>query len=185
MYGIDLLVKEHENILAFTEFMRSICCDILEGKEVDTILFRECVDFGRNYADKHHHGKEEKILFRIMLEKLGPVAEKLVRNGMLVEHDLGRYHMGELDKALECFDENQTVESKLNIISNAAGYTDLLKRHIEKEDAVCYSFAIRMLSDEDKKQIDEETVQFEKEAEQNEVQEKYISWLEQFHLKPI
>ena len=32
---------------------------------------------------KHHHGKEEKILFRHMLEKLGPVAEKLVRNGML------------------------------------------------------------------------------------------------------
>jgi len=27
-----------------------------------------------------------------MLEKLGPVADKLIRNGMLVEHDLGRLH---------------------------------------------------------------------------------------------
>lgn len=83
MYGIDLLVQEHKNIIAYTEFMRRLCCDILEGKEVDINAFRECVDFGRNYADKHHHGKEEKILFRHMLEKLGPVAEKLVRNGML------------------------------------------------------------------------------------------------------
>ena len=67
MYGIDLLVQEHKNIIAYTEFMRRLCCDILEGKEVDINAFRECVDFGRNYADKHHHGKEEKILFRHML----------------------------------------------------------------------------------------------------------------------
>lgn len=177
MYGIDLLINEHENILAFTDYMRSICYDILEGKDVDTSLLRECIAFGRNYADKHHHGKEEKILFRVMLEKLGPVAEKLIRNGMYVEHDLGRYHMGELEQALECFEKEHSVANKLNIISNAAGYADLLKRHIEKEDTVCYSFALRMLSDEDKKQIDEETVQFEKEAVKNGIQETYISWL--------
>lgn len=51
MYGIDLLVQEHKNIIAYTEFMRRLCCDILEGKEVDINAFRECVDFGRNYAD--------------------------------------------------------------------------------------------------------------------------------------
>ena len=177
MYSIELLMKEHENIIVFTKYMRSICCDILEGKPVDTLLLRECVDFGRNYADKHHHGKEEKILFRVMLEKLGIVAEKLVRNGMFVEHDLGRYHMGELDKALGRYDENETTANKLDIVSNASGYADLLKRHIEKEDTACYTFALRMLSDEDKKQIDEETVQFEDDAKKNGVQEKYVSWL--------
>lgn len=178
MYGIDLLVQEHKNIIAYTEFMRRLCCDILEGKEVDINAFRECVDFGRNYADKHHHGKEEKILFRHMLEKLGPVAEKLVRNGMLVEHDLGRYHMGELITALDQYEKEQTVENKLAIITNASGYADLLKRHIEKEDAVCYSFALRMLSDEDKKAIDHETEEFEKEESLVNVQNQYLSWLE-------
>lgn len=177
MYGIDLLVKEHENIIRFTEYLKSLCCDILDGKSVDIKALRECVDFGRNYADKHHHGKEEQILFRYMLERLGPIAEKLVRNGMLVEHDLGRYHMGELIKAIDDYLMAPTIQNKLAIITNASGYADLLKRHIEKEDEVCYSFALRMLDDEDKKLIDEETRQFEAKEEENGVQKKYLSWL--------
>ena len=53
MYGIDLLVQEHKNIIAYTEFMRRLCCDILEGKEVDINAFRECVDFGRKIGRAH------------------------------------------------------------------------------------------------------------------------------------
>ena len=63
--------------------MKSICCSIIEGDEVDANLVKECVAFGKTYADHLHHGKEGKILFKIMLEKLGPVADKLIRNGML------------------------------------------------------------------------------------------------------
>lgn len=178
MYGIDLLVKEHENIIAFTDYLRRLCCNVLEGKEVDVKSFYECVEFGRNYADKHHHGKEEKVLFRYMLERLGPVAEKLVRNGMLVEHDLGRYHMGELVSALKKYEQEPTIENKLSIITNASGYADLLKRHIEREDNVCYAFALRMLGDEDKKAIDDETKEFEKQQSLDGILDKYLCWLE-------
>lgn len=177
MYGIDLLVHEHENIISFTEYLKILCCDILDGKIIDTIVLRECVEFGKNYADKHHHGKEEKILFKYMLENLGPVAEKLVRNGMLVEHDLGRYHIGELTQAIDEYETEPTTENKLAIITNASGYADLLKRHIEKEDAVCYYFALRMLSEKDKTMIDQETRQFETEEEKKHVQEKYLAFL--------
>lgn len=179
MYGIDLLVKEHENIIHFTEYIRKLRCEILDGQAVNTKAFRECVEFGRNYADKHHHGKEEKILFKYMVESLGPIAEKLIRNGMLVEHDLGRYHMGELEKAIEQYDAEPTTEHKLAVITNASGYADLLKRHIEKEDAVCYAFAIRMLSDANKQLIDQETRLFEQEEEEKEIQDRYILWLKQ------
>ena len=177
MYGIDLLVQEHENIICFTAYVRNLCCDILDGKVKKTKVLRGCVEFGKNYADKHHHGKEEKILFKYMLDNLGPVAEKLVRNGMLVEHDLGRYHMGELVKAIELYEAEPTTQNKLAIITNASGYADLMKRHIEKEDAVCYSFALRMLNDKDKDLIDKETKQFELDEEMNGVQENYLSWL--------
>jgi len=33
MYGIDLLVAEHQNILKFVGIMKSSCKDILDGKE--------------------------------------------------------------------------------------------------------------------------------------------------------
>lgn len=178
MYGIDLLVKEHENIIRFTTHLRGLCCNILEGQEIDVSKFRECVDFGRNYADKLHHGKEEKVLFRVMLEELGTIAEKLIRQGMLVEHDLGRYHLGELEAALNRYEQKQTIEETLDIIANASSYADLLKRHIEKEDEAVYTFAARMLTEEAKAKVDRETMQFEEEAKQEGIQDRYIVWLD-------
>ena len=120
MYGIEILVDEHKNIVEFCKSMKSMCCSIIEGDEVDANLVKECVAFGKTYADHLHHGKEEKILFKIMLEKLGPVADKLIRNGMLVEHDLGRLHMNELLDAADRYEKDPSTLNKLDIITNAA-----------------------------------------------------------------
>ena len=110
MYGIDLLMKEHENIVALTKHLRRTCCAVIEGADIDVQEFLECIDFARTYADKHHHGKEEQILFRFMLNNSDPVAEKLVRNGMLVEHDFGRFHIGELENAVKQYASVPTTE---------------------------------------------------------------------------
>ena len=79
--------------------------------------FRQIVDFTRNYSDKHHHGKEEKFLFPEMTAHLGRVAETLVTNGMLVEHDLGRDHVMSLVTALDEYEKNPKTEYKLDIIT--------------------------------------------------------------------
>lgn len=179
MNGIELLVEEHKNIVLFTKLLKKISCDILEGKEVDIKKLREGVEFARNYADKHHHGKEEEILFRIMLEKLGPLAEKLIRGGMYIEHDLGRFHMGELSKALDLYEKEPSTQAKLAIITNASAYADLLTRHAGKEDDVVFTFAARSLSDEDKKQVDMESELFEEAAKKLGTQEKYVDWINQ------
>lgn len=177
MNGIDILMKEHENILAFNGFLRKICVGIVEGKEVDGALLRECIDFGRNYADKHHHGKEEKILFRIMMENMGPVADKLIRNGMLVEHDLGRLHLTQLEAAIEEYEKNPVTDHKLDIISNTVGYGALLQRHIEKEDQAAYAFAARALPADKMNDVDTETESFENQAREDGIQEHYENWL--------
>ncbi|WP_029067362.1 hemerythrin domain-containing protein [Lachnobacterium bovis] len=177
MYGIEVLIKEHENIIQFTEVLKQLSVRLLEGKEIDTELLRECVDFGKNYSDKQHHGKEEKILFSVMIDKLGPVANKLIKNGMLVEHDLGRYHMTKLLKTIELYETDKSSEIKIQLICHATGYADLLKRHVDKENSVVYTFAERMLSEEDKELVNKETEMFEKEAAENKVQEKYLGWL--------
>lgn len=177
MTGIDILMKEHENILAFTDLLRKISMEIIDGGEVPPSLLRECIEFGRNYADKHHHGKEEQILFRIMTENMGPVADKLIKNGMLVEHDLGRLHMAELEKAIDEYEKEPTTENKLDIISNAAGYSALLKRHIAREDEVVYTFAVRDLSEELKKTVDKETDAFEELAREQKTSDRYVTWL--------
>ena len=118
-----------------------------------------------------------------MLEKLGPVADKLIRNGMLVEHDLGRLHMNELLEAIDRYEKDPSTLNKLDIITNASGYATLLNRHIGKEDEVVYTFAQRSLSDEDKERVNAETKEFDEAPENKSDVEKYLDWLKNFKEK--
>lgn len=161
MNGIEVLLKEHENIQLFIAAAEKICCGILEGAPVDEALFRDMICFGQNYADQYHHQKEEQILFREMSAQLGPVAEKLIQHGMLVEHDLGRLHLSELKAALERYCAEPNTLDKLQMLTELTGYTNLLKRHIEKENNAVYLFGQRSLSKETLAQIDRDTEAFE------------------------
>jgi len=149
----------------------------MNGKEIDYTDFEMMTDFVRNYADKHHHGKEENFLFNRMVDEIGGAAEKLVKFGMLVEHDFGRLYMKELEEALAKVKAGDD-EAKLDVIANAVSYTHLLNRHIDKEDNVVYSFAKRALSEEILNKVNMECDAFEEEMNRAGVQNKYIQILE-------
>lgn len=182
MNGIALMVEEHKYIKRMLQILRKASYTVLKGEEVNYEDFYKMIDFVRTYADAHHHGKEEKFLFNRMVENLGPVGEKLIRGGMLVEHDLGRLYMKELEEALERVKAGDE-ESKLDVIANAISYTHLLERHIGKEDEVVYPFAERELSKEVLDKVHEECKLFELEKEQEGIQQKYISSLEELEAK--
>jgi len=177
MNSIELMVNEHKNIKRMLAVIRKYCFKVLKNQQLDYNDFYRIIDFVRNYADKHHHGKEEKILFRIMMENMGPVADKLIRNGMLVEHDLGRLHLTQLEAAIEDYEKNPVTDHKLDIISNAVGYGALLQRHIEKEDQAAYAFAARALPADKMNDVDTETENFEIQARKDGVQDHYENWL--------
>lgn len=165
MIGIDVLVNEHQNIVNFTNIIEEKMINILDGEKIDTDYFRKAIEFIRRYADGHHHQKEEDVLFDKMLEELGAVAEKLIRFGMLIEHDQARFTVNEWEKALDSFDEDPTTKNKLDIISQGMNYVYLLRRHASKENTVLYPFAEKNLSEESKKWINEETQKLEKNKE--------------------
>lgn len=183
MYSIELMMLEHEYILKFIATAKRACVGILEGKEVVVKDFENMIVFARNYADKHHHGKEEQILFKEMLNHLGNIGVNLIQHGMLVEHDLGRLHMSELETALKAYSENPTTESKLEIIANTVGYANLLKRHIGKEDEVIYTFAEQKLPKDVLVSVDERTKVFEDDATTQQVQDKYLKILAELEAK--
>jgi hemerythrin-like domain-containing protein len=177
MDAIALMVEEHKNIKRMLRVIRKACLEIMNGSEIDYDDFENIIDFVRNYADKHHHGKEEKILFNRMVDKIGGTAEKLVKFGMLVEHDRGRFHIKQLEEAIDRVKALDS-EAKLDVIANAITYADLLNRHIDKEDNVVYAFAKRELSVETLKEVDAECKLLEEETELNGLQNKYINILE-------
>lgn len=177
MYSVELMVKEHDNILQLLKVMRTACCGILEGKDVVDSDFRKMIEFARNYADKHHHGKEEQILFADMMKHLGQIGVNLIQHGMLVEHDLGRLHIMELEKALDQYKQDPQVSYKLAILAEAIGYANLLQRHIDKENEIVYTYAEKHLPEEVLRESDQQVKAFEEQAEKQGIQELYLQSL--------
>jgi hemerythrin-like domain-containing protein len=182
MDAIELMVSEHKNIKRMLKVIRVMCIKVLNNENVDFEDFYKVIDFVRNYADKHHHAKEENILFKKMGDELGEVIAKGPVAGMFVEHDMGRHYMANLEAALEKFKAGDK-DSKVDIIANAISYTELLNRHIDKEDTAIYSFARRALSKAAMEAVEQSCSDVENSAAGLGTQDKYITLVEEFEKK--
>lgn len=180
MYCIDVLLEEHDRITDFIVAARNACCNIIDGNNVDLEDLKKMLEFGKNYADNLHHKKEEDILFDAMVNEVGGPAQKMIQSGMLVEHNLGRLYLSELEKAIDNFTHSTKI--KLKIITNLSAYCDLLERHIVKENGVAYPFGQRTLSNQTLERLNRETEQFENDTKKdreyhlnvlNELKQKY------------
>lgn len=184
MTSIDLMMNEHKNILKMLAVMRKACESILEGKDICYEDFEQMIDFVRNYADAHHHGKEEKFLFKEMESHLGELGTKLIRGGMYVEHDLGRLYIKDLEEALERVRRGE-YSSRLDVIAHTIGYANLLARHIAKEDEVVYLFGKRKLAPEVLEEVEHASLAFEDEASKQGIQSRYLQILDKLAVKYI
>ena len=139
------LMTEHrliERILAVLEALghQSLHDHTIDrGRALDVLLFL------KEFADRCHHGKEEKHLFPMLAEhgfgpEMGPVAV------MLGEHELGRVFLREMTAAVEAADR---PDSSDRFARAAAGYVSLLTAHIQKEDQILFPMADRVFSPED------------------------------------
>lgn len=184
MESIRIMVEEHENIRRMLKVVRNVCYKVMTKSDYNISDFSRIMEFIRTYADKHHHGKEEDILFETMKNELEKLAKSGAITGMYIEHDMGRLYMANLEKALTRFKSGDD-EARLDIIANAISYTDLLDRHIEKENTALYKFAENMLNDNSKSFIEDECKKVEDMAVEAGLQEKYLKVLDELEKKYI
>lgn len=182
MNAIETMMNEHRYIERMLKVVRAICFKVLKNDIDDYNDFDLIIGFIKEYADGHHHNKEEIFLFNKMVEDLGVLGEKLVKHGMLVEHDFGRLYVKNLEDALNRV-KSGDEDAKLDLIANAISYCDLLTRHIDKEDKVVYTFAKRELKDEIMLQIDTQCIEYELEHEH--IKHKNIEILKSLESKYI
>ena len=182
MDAINLMMEEHKYILRGLKLFRKLSVEILNSNTVDFVSFEKMILFVRNYADKHHHNKEEVVLFKKMETELGEERVKGPLSGMYIEHDLGRQHMKLLEEALLKV-KNGDLDSRVDIIANGVCYADLLTRHIEKENKVIYIFARRALSQSGIEEVNISSEKIELEATNNKLQKQYIDILEELERK--
>jgi hemerythrin-like domain-containing protein len=143
--AIETLMNEHRTILAVLDRLDRYAAEAERG-EAEPALLADVVTFLREYADRHHHAKEEEILFVAMCEHgfsrdAGPVAV------MLHEHELGRALVGELGRVADA-DGSWTEDQRAVVARAGREFADLLRAHIHKEDQVLYPMARARLPEE-------------------------------------
>lgn len=163
MRSIGILENEHTYVVKITNCLRQMAIQVMNEKRIVVEDYRKAIRCVREYADAYHHGKEEKILFKAMIDHMGEIAQKLIVHGMNVEHDLGRFYMSGLEECVNRYEQGEDVDDQLyiDVIGHLLEYANLLQRHASKENEVIYPFANRMLSAEIKEKVDKETDDFE------------------------
>src|SRR5512138_1468732 len=89
MDAIETLMSEHRTIERGIDALAAFADEARRQSTDDKQELARFVEFIRQFADARHHGKEEDILFKAMVEagfpsQGGPIAV------MLQEHDVGR-----------------------------------------------------------------------------------------------
>ncbi len=161
MKAIEMLKDEHRLIEKVLGALDNYAAMLDDGKPVDSSDLARFVGFIRTFADSCHHGKEEDILFAELVNRgfpreQGPVAV------MLMEHEEGR----RLVKILKDLSEKKdpwTEVDRMEISRTANAYSDLLRRHIMKEDNILYPAAIVHIPPEAMEEMYQRFLRFEEE----------------------
>ena len=146
MNTIQLLMAEHRRILRALDALQAWAHLVASGDKSAQDDAGRFVDFISRYADTHHHGKEEKLLFEALADaglpwEGGPLAV------MMMEHDEGRALLAVVREAMATA---TPWPSDLAQQAAQAGqsFAGLLRAHIFKEDNVLYPMAEQALDGE-------------------------------------
>ncbi len=169
------LVREHNAIIVMLSIMDKIASIIRDNKDVEFEDIEKITDFLITFADKCHHGKEERVLFPELV-RVGVANENGPVGVMLYEHEMGRRFISEIVTGVEKFKEGY-FGSLLLISQGFSNYTFLLRNHINKENNILFPMADRVLDMQKQSDIEERFRIIEKEFVGEEVHEKYLNLL--------
>jgi len=143
MEAIEILMAEHRGIERMLTVVERAAARVARGEPVPANLFVDAANFFRNFADRCHHAKEEKLLFQAMAQRGIPVAGGPI-GVMLAEHDQGRAYVRTIAEEGARYAAGDLADSK-PLVEAVKGYVTLLRQHIFKEDQILYPMAEQVL----------------------------------------
>jgi hemerythrin-like domain-containing protein len=165
------LTAEHRAIELVLDSIDELSARALKAGKLDGRNALEALDLVREFADKWHHSKEETLLFPAMARHgfdpdSGPVAV------MLGEHREGRELVKRMREAATGA-VNGKADAVKDFADAAAGYTGLLRGHIQKEDGILYPMADRVLPEEEQRAMMADALEVEKKLTGHGIKEDY------------
>ncbi len=134
MHLLDELREEHARIDRVLGALRTYVARRARGEELARDGGR-FLRFLRLYADRFHHGREEKILFPALVEHLEVSASRGPIAALLEDHDALR---GKLASLAEHLDADLDDASAKRLEALATEYARALWLHIDAENSVLF-----------------------------------------------
>jgi hemerythrin-like domain-containing protein len=149
MMPIGPLMIEHRLIERMIRVMKAILEDIRNRQEVDPVQVDRIIHFISAYADRCHHGKEEEILFRELSRKNISTQHRVIMQGLLDDHRLGRKLTRSLLEANQRY-QNGAAAALSEIAAGLRLLIEFYPRHIQKEDRDFFIPVMGYFSQEEK-----------------------------------
>ena len=161
MVPTELLMREHEVIAKGLAVLRGLAALLEHGEPAPPGSALRLLDFFAAFADRHHHGKEEQLLFPALVAAGLPPEDGPI-GVMLHEHELGRALLARLREAAPGLDAPGRARGEF--IEAAHQYCALLADHIHKENNILFRLADQLLSREQSRELGESFERIEQEA---------------------
>lgn len=153
MTPTQVMETEHRLIETVVKALGVVVAAIEKGQPADAAMLATSVEFFRVYADKLHHGKEETLIFP-MLVKRGVPPQGCPIGGLNHEHEKGRELVRALAERAPAYDQGKP-ESREALLETLHGIVELYQNHIWKEDAMVFPMADKVLSPADHTELSE------------------------------
>ena len=145
-----ILAREHRLIERALEVLRRFCDEVVRTRSIDPAIAGDLLRFLREFADRTHHLKEERILFpAIDAQGFFPGC------GLVSEHELGRTRVRNMAAAVERWSAGD-AEARKVFAQQARSYITLLRAHIAKEEECLANVCARTFSREDGERLERE-----------------------------
>jgi len=140
----EILMKEHDLIRRVLDNC-SVAVEKMEnGEKPPKEFFEKAVEFAHTFSDRHHHFKEEYLMFvRLAQKKNGAIDAEI--DALRYQHDRSRNLIAEISQSISRYAEGQDPQATI-ILEDMAAYISLLRRHMQREDHVFYPMADKELS---------------------------------------
>jgi hemerythrin-like domain-containing protein len=158
---IGPLMIEHRLIERMVSVIERKIVEMEKAGEADPAFIDVAIDFIRTYADRFHHGKEEKILFRDLEKKKMKANDRRIMEELIQEHIKGRKLTGSLVAAKGRYVGGEEA-ALITILDILKELVDFYPKHIEKEDRVFFKPAMGYLSKEERDAMLEEEHEFDR-----------------------
>lgn len=171
MTPVQTLAHEHNLIILALEGVERQVAALRRGEAPEAAVLEQALDLFREFADRCHHGKEERQLFPALVPHADP--EGLAFLELLrEEHVQGRALVATAGRALADLAENQANATR-TLITSLADYVALLRSHIDKENRRLFPMTERLLSAAEQSALEEAFDRVEREEMGAGVHERY------------